>query len=527
MKQSNKQRAATTRQLLNDLETLIHGGSLGIAKRQRSTTVSARTPDVEEALKIFDRLRHSTSKETSSKTGKTYWRHPSILALGESDPIVGIVSLARKLVLNSIERGWSGPPYDPFQLAQLLGMKLLPTEKVVDARTLSDSRGGFVIEYNPNRPSARMRYSIAHEVGHTLFPDCATAVRNRATHEDMKGYDWQLETLCNIAAAELLMPFGTLVEELTIRPSVRMILELRQKYLVSCEAIVNRLIRLTEYPCTAFAARLEEDSKYVVEYCIQSPTFAGLTPFCSGYLFSKSSKAYLCTAPGALAKDELQWKGHSEPWQLEFVGISPNTGETNPRLVGLAFPPVSTEAPESRSAIRFVTGNATEPFGASPKLLVQIVNDKAVLWGGGFAKQLAKKYLQAQADFRRWAYATGRLKLGNVHLVELEPSLFLASIVAQHGFGPPTAGPRVRYGALFEGLQRIANLAVSKGASIHMPRIGAGEAGGSWNIIEGIIRDTLIARGVNVTVYDLPSKQVGVPRQHSLEFPSELAGEVM
>ncbi len=172
---------------------------------------------------------------------------------------------ARGMVLDAMERGWSGPPYNPFALAEMLGIKLLPTEDVLDARTHSDSSGRFTIEFNPQRPAARTRYSIAHELGHTLFPDCAAATRNRATHLEMKEDDWQLESLCNIAAAEILIPFGTLHEELSMRPSIGLVLDLRRKYLVSCEAIVNRLIRLSAYPAVAFLAR--RDSVQVSVFC--------------------------------------------------------------------------------------------------------------------------------------------------------------------------------------------------------------------------------------------------------------------
>ena len=94
--------------------------------------------------------------------------------------------------MNAIENGWSGPPYDPSQLADLLNISLIPTEDVADARTRTISNK-LHIEFNPNRPPARLRFSIAHELAHTLFPDCAHAVRNRATHEQMEGMNGSLK----------------------------------------------------------------------------------------------------------------------------------------------------------------------------------------------------------------------------------------------------------------------------------------------------------------------------------------------
>lgn len=40
------------------------------------------------------------------------------------------------------------------------------------------------------------------------------------------------------------------------------------------------------------------------------------------------------------------------------------------------------------------------------------------------------------------------------------------------------------------------------GASVHMPRIGCGLAGGTWSRIEPLIERRLISAGLSVTVYD-------------------------
>src|SRR5579872_330754 len=114
------------------------------------------------------------------------WTHRSVYALGSTDPVEDIKTRARSIVLDAIEKGWHGPPYDPSQLAEMLGIQLRPDPDVLDARTRSES-GRFVIDFNPLRPQARLRFSLAHEIAHTLFPDCAEEVRHRATHEHMPG----------------------------------------------------------------------------------------------------------------------------------------------------------------------------------------------------------------------------------------------------------------------------------------------------------------------------------------------------
>ncbi len=48
----------------------------------------------------------------------------------------------------------------------------------------------------------------------------------------------------------------------------------------------------------------------------------------------------------------------------------------------------------------------------------------------------------------------------------------------------------------------MADKAVELGASVHMPRIGCGLAGGRWPRVEPLIVERLVRRGIEVTVYD-------------------------
>jgi hypothetical protein len=54
-------------------------------------------------------------------------------------------------------------------------------------------------------------------------------------------------------------------------------------------------------------------------------------------------------------------------------------------------------------------------------------------------------------------------------------------------------------------MAKLSLAAADHGATIHMPRLGAGQAGGSWSIIEEMINEQLCGAGLKVFVYDLPS----------------------
>jgi Zn-dependent peptidase ImmA (M78 family) len=90
----------------------------------------------------------------------------------------------------------------------------------------------------------------------------------------MTGDDWQLEMLCNIAAAEFLMPIGSLGAIGHEDLNIDRILELRKEYDVSTEAVLLRAVHATDVPCAAFSAsRIEESpdrGRYFLEYVIPS-----------------------------------------------------------------------------------------------------------------------------------------------------------------------------------------------------------------------------------------------------------------
>src|SRR6202022_2425597 len=181
----------------------------------------------------------------------------------------------RDRVFRAFEAGWSGPPYDPFSLAALLGIEVAPSKDVVDAQILTGKGGALRIVFNPDRPAARINYSVAHELGHSIFPDCAEIVRNRIRHSGATRDEWQLEMLCNIAAAEILMPVGTLRTE-DLRPEVDRLLELRQRYAVSSEAVLLRMLRLTSANCLGFVAGRDPDpvaGHYRIDYALGSPSW--------------------------------------------------------------------------------------------------------------------------------------------------------------------------------------------------------------------------------------------------------------
>jgi len=433
------------------------------------------------------------------------WTHESIkLIAGDKDPIAAIREKARALVTRAIDAGWPGPPFDPIALAtDHLKLELVATDAVADARTVPTSTGAR-IEFNPNRPRERRRYSVAHEIAHTLFPDFADRVRNRGSHHaDVRPQDWQLETLCNIAAAEILMPIGSIDPPSPEGFKIELLTKVRPKFDVSMEAVLIRAAQVADFPCGVFAAsRLEAGvnaGRYRIQYCIASNDGPDVP---RGTLLPTDSVVRECTAIGFTAKATEEWNRLAV--RVECVGIPAFPGASYPRVAGILVPK-SGESLERRR-LEYVSGDVLQPRGVGHKILVHVVNDATPNWGGrGVAVAIRKKWPIVQQDFQKWATESrANLKLGRVRFFEIDKTLTVASIVAQHGYGDSST-PRIRYSALEGSLRDVALFAASRAASVHMPCVGTGYGGGVWAVIEEIIAGSLCDAGLHVTVYELPN----------------------
>jgi hypothetical protein len=448
-----------------------------------------------------------------------YWTNPSVLQFaGQSDPIVLITNKARNEVLRAIQAGWQGPPFDPFKLADYLEIPTIPREDVLDARIIPSGSQRVQVEFNPNRSRGRVRFSIAHEIAHTLFPDCIEKVRNRGQAVATRNDDWQLELLCNIAAAEFLMPVGDEIDPKT-PVTIDNLVRLQKQFDVSMEAISIRLAKVTLEPCTICAAARIADTESIQTYRMDYniPSRASSIELPRGLEIHDTILSQ-STAVGYTAKGTQRGIGKFRELYLECVGIPPYPGRNYPRVIGIARHDhgKSVEA----LSITYIRGNALEPRGTGPRIIAQIVNDKTPNWGAGFGRAVRNIYPSVQKDFKDWAMLNpDMLSLGNIYTSTVSRNLYLVNMIAQHGYGE-SAKPRIRYAALRNCLRQLKEIAVDKTASIYMPRIGTGYAGGNWSYISELIDEVLVRNGIAVTVYTLPENEP-VETQGALKLSSE------
>jgi O-acetyl-ADP-ribose deacetylase (regulator of RNase III) len=154
--------------------------------------------------------------------------------------------------------------------------------------------------------------------------------------------------------------------------------------------------------------------------------------------------------------------------------------------------------------IRYLQGDATQPVGLRSefKIIVHVCND-AGKWGKGFVLAVSKRWKAPELAYRKAFSVSPTLTLGDVQFVPVEPRLEIANLIGQHGVARGGQRvPPIRYEAIRKGLNAVAIHATERDATVHVPRMGCGLAGGRWEDIESIIEETLDDAGIATTVYD-------------------------
>lgn len=172
--------------------------------------------------------------------------------------------------------------------------------------------------------------------------------------------------------------------------------------------------------------------------------------------------------------------------------------------------------------LTYTTGDATQPQGGGPQLLIHCCNDEGG-WGSGFVLALNRRFGTGPGSprhaYRTWHHqglhpqASGPFELGHIQTVTVDDSLLsslhVINMIGQHktiNSLPKGAGPPIRYDALKAALRRVRQKAIQLKASVHAPRFGAGLAGGNWHRIEQLIDQQLTSHNIDVTIYDLPTR---------------------
>lgn len=156
------------------------------------------------------------------------------------------------------------------------------------------------------------------------------------------------------------------------------------------------------------------------------------------------------------------------------------------------------------STLNYVVGDACSPIGTGPKIIAHVCNDLGA-WGRGFVLTLSRKWSEPETAYR--SIPRSQLVLGDIMYQPVANDTAVVNMIAQHGLRSQANPQPLDYYALLQCLMKLRDCAVSQRATVHMPRIGAGLAGGDWTTIEGLIDAALLVNNIDVVVYDLPVRR--------------------
>jgi hypothetical protein len=168
--------------------------------------------------------------------------------MGVDDAREAMILRAQQLVE---EAQIEAPPVDLRRLASFQGVKRIDPVEMAPAGLLLVEGESYVIRVNAKHGEGRRRFTACHEIGHTFLHEC---VAQRAPERDAATGEFsrrsEAEYLCDVAAAELLMPTSLFAPRLRDTPcSLRAVRELAGAFSASREATAIRLVQLGDVPC--------------------------------------------------------------------------------------------------------------------------------------------------------------------------------------------------------------------------------------------------------------------------------------
>ena len=155
-------------------------------------------------------------------------------------------------LLRQVDPAWSPPPVNPVLVAHVLGIRCTATsaDLPVEAMVCANDRGLTILYRERGKPQ-QVRQALFHELAHCLFPDYSShATFWSGPHWRLFRPEEQLESLCDMAAAELQMPLEMFRRDLAEGGfGAHRVPELCATYGVGPEAACQRMIETDTRPC--------------------------------------------------------------------------------------------------------------------------------------------------------------------------------------------------------------------------------------------------------------------------------------
>jgi Zn-dependent peptidase ImmA (M78 family) len=157
--------------------------------------------------------------------------------------------LVVRLCAELLEEAGVNVPVDVRMLASFRGIAAITAVDQAEAGCIFCDGERLLVQLRGSDSPERQRFTICHEILHTFFPGFREE-RRRRTDPTVGNFDGnQLEEyLCDLGAAELLLPRQPFLTSLPARPSFDDVIELAAGFAASLEATAIRMVTLASVP---------------------------------------------------------------------------------------------------------------------------------------------------------------------------------------------------------------------------------------------------------------------------------------
>ena len=138
---------------------------------------------------------------------------------------------AVKSVIAGLLQGVTCPPTDLVEVGRKMGVREISYERFPGSGELHKEIGGYRIVCSLDQPPSRRRFTVAHELAHVILERTG---RNAPRAGD------SVERVCDMLAAECLMPTSVFEDQLPAAPTLTDVVNLAQTFGTSITATAIR-----------------------------------------------------------------------------------------------------------------------------------------------------------------------------------------------------------------------------------------------------------------------------------------------
>jgi hypothetical protein len=231
------------------------------------------------------------------------WRSRAARCLTEAAGNPKTMAKAITSIVSDLLAGVSCPPTDLSAIEKKVGVYSCVAEDIAGSGELRRDASGLRIVYSCYLSKPRRRFTIAHELAHAYFETC---------WPDLPRPSKEVEQICDMMAAEILMPSSHVLELIKGEFQLERIFEVARTFQVSLSASA---IRCAHLKCVT-----------VFEVTCRKVTWgSGLVRRGSISNLSESLQSVILTATtGQKGEDQLFFDSETglRPWHVEYRGIA-------------------------------------------------------------------------------------------------------------------------------------------------------------------------------------------------------------